>query len=63
MCRPANSGGINQVTFPNNGFNAAISAHEMGHNFGMKHDSVDNACPESGYVMNAKVDLGNVRPR
>lgn len=52
MCFEASSGGINQVTF-SDAHNAAVVAHEMGHNFGMQHDSVGNQCPQSGFIMGA----------
>merc|ERR1719482_1477903 len=35
---------------------AAVVAHEMGHNFGMHHDSSGNACPQSGLIMEAVGD-------
>merc|ERR1719362_2662974 len=35
---------------------AAVVAHEIGHNFGMGHDSNNNACPESGFIMEAVGD-------
>jgi len=54
MCQSL-SGGIDQTIMDDANFNGAVLAHEMGHNFGMQHDSVGNACPVSGYVMNAQV--------
>ena len=39
------SSGINSIlTSNNNLFNAAIIAHEIGHNLGMLHDSTNNDC-------------------
>jgi hypothetical protein len=55
MCSPATSGGIENAQNPSDYYNGVISAHEMGHNFGMLHDSVQNACPKSGYIMNAVI--------
>jgi disintegrin and metalloproteinase domain-containing protein 8 len=57
MCQHATSCSVNQLThaLP---LNAAITAHEMGHNFGMRHDSDGNACPESGFIMNAVMKMG-----
>ena len=34
---------------------AATVAHEMGHNFGMRHDSSGNSCEATGNVMNARL--------
>jgi hypothetical protein len=61
VCEVPRSGGIdmankNQAT----AFSGAIVAHELGHNFGMSHDSSSNTCPESGFIMNAVV--GSVAP-
>ncbi len=53
MCNPAYSGGIDQTLNGQLAFTGAVIAHEMGHNFGCQHDSVENACPPSGYIMNA----------
>ena len=37
----------------NTGFIVASTtvAHEVGHNFGMRHDGSGNACPNSGFLM------------
>lgn len=53
MCKFPLSGSVNQVTPRSLALNAAIVAHEMGHNLGMNHDSQNNACPQSGYIMSA----------
>ncbi|MES1914222.1 MAG: hypothetical protein MHM6MM_006320 [Cercozoa sp. M6MM] len=63
MCSTTYSGGITQGTFDNDVYVASVMAHEIGHNFGMYHDSKDtgcnandyrcNDCPKEGYVMAA----------
>mmetsp|Transcript_30669 Transcript_30669/g.49267 ORF Transcript_30669/g.49267 Transcript_30669/m.49267 type:complete len:500 (+) Transcript_30669:1048-2547(+) len=40
MCDTRFSVGINQVTDGRSFYNAAVVAHEMGHNFNMQHDTV-----------------------
>lgn len=52
MCTPSISGGI-QSMLREEFYNHIIAAHELGHNFGMNHDSSYNDCPESGFIMNA----------
>ncbi|KAJ8935149.1 hypothetical protein NQ314_012967, partial [Rhamnusium bicolor] len=38
--------------YPSAGFTSVyITAHEIGHNLGMHHDSSGNSCPKEGYVM------------
>lgn len=37
LCLPARGYGINQMTYPGAG-NAVLLAHELGHNFGLRHD-------------------------
>jgi hypothetical protein len=49
--------GINQMTLGAAG-NSAVLAHEIGHNFNAAHDSDGNACPASGFIMAAVLDLG-----
>ena len=56
MCLVSNSGGIEQMTSSTDAFNAAVGAHEIGHNLGMQHDSSGNSCAQSGFIMNAVVN-------
>jgi hypothetical protein len=58
MCSPR-SGGVNQVASPATTADMITVTHEMGHNFGMRHDSDGNTCAESGIIMNAKTDVNN----
>ena len=53
MCSNAVSGGVESILGPTDFYNAIIVAHEMGHNLGMNHDSTDNTCQPSGFIMNA----------
>lgn len=57
MCAPLQSGGIIQTVdggaYVGTYIGGAIIAHELGHNFGMAHDSSGNSCPASGFIMNA----------
>jgi hypothetical protein len=50
--------GINQITF-SNAFGGATVAHEIGHNFDAQHDSQGNACPPSGFIMAALINIGS----
>lgn len=49
--------GIDQMTLGAAG-NSAVLAHEIGHNFSASHDSQGNACPSSGFIMAAVLNLG-----
>lgn len=49
--------GVNQMTLGAAG-NSAVLAHEIGHNFSAAHDSAGNACPASGFIMAAVLNLG-----
>lgn len=53
MCTISRSGSINMCKTESLNRCAAIVSHEMGHNFGMRHDSSGNSCPERGNIMNA----------
>lgn len=51
MCTFEYSGGVNNDHSPVVGLVATTIAHEMGHNFGMEHDTVDCQCPEERCIM------------
>ncbi len=52
VCDSSYGSGVNEVTY-SAAASGAILAHEMGHNFDMRHDGIDNSCPISGFIMNA----------
>eukprot|EP00941_MAST-03F_sp_MAST-3F-sp1_P003768 g3768.t1 len=61
MCHSTQSGGIDQVLKTTSEAQASeILAHELGHNWGMQHDSVGNNCVASGKVMEAVGGTGAI---
>lgn len=58
VCNSFYGTGVDQQTF-SAAASAATLAHEMGHNYGARHDHDGNACPSSGYIMNASTNIGN----
>ncbi|XP_017046909.1 disintegrin and metalloproteinase domain-containing protein 12 [Drosophila ficusphila] len=53
ICTYEYSGGVSMQHSPNPAMVATTMAHEMGHNFGMEHDSTDCECPDEKCVMAA----------
>ncbi|XP_044753415.1 disintegrin and metalloproteinase domain-containing protein 12 [Coccinella septempunctata] len=51
ICTYEYSGGVNTDHSPVIGLVATTIAHEMGHNFGMEHDTNDCQCPDSRCIM------------
>ncbi|HET9048178.1 MAG TPA: M12 family metallo-peptidase [Chiayiivirga sp.] len=50
VCDKRYGTGVEQIT-GSQAIGGVVLAHEMGHNYGSKHDGDGNACPGSGYIM------------
>ncbi|XP_053673433.1 disintegrin and metalloproteinase domain-containing protein 19 [Anopheles nili] len=53
ICTYEFSGGVEMYHSEIIGVQATTVAHEMGHNFGMEHDTADCECPEERCIMSA----------
>ncbi len=56
LCAPLNNTGTSQIASGSIPLTALVVAHEIGHNFGAQHDSVDNACADNQFIMSAILD-------
>ncbi|KAM8711219.1 hypothetical protein ACLKA7_000369 [Drosophila subpalustris] len=57
MCTPTSSCTINEGKHFESVF---VVAHEIGHNLGMRHDTVDNSCDPSLHIMSPTLGSGKI---